>query len=51
MKEGILLVVVGPENLATISRKYSMHRAIVVELVLKRAVKLVALEPYPQRYR
>ena len=45
LKDGVLLVLVDPENLAAISQKYSMHLAIVVESVLRRAVKSVVLNP------
>ena len=44
LKDGVLLVLVDPENLAAISQKYSMHLAIVVESVLRRAVKSVVLK-------
>ncbi|HEX7563035.1 MAG TPA: hypothetical protein VF396_07235 [Bradyrhizobium sp.] len=45
LKDGVLLVLVDPENLAAINQKYSMHLAIVVESVLRRAVKSVVLNP------
>jgi hypothetical protein len=45
VKKGVLLVLVDPEHLAAINRKYSMHLAIVVESVLRRAVKSVVLNP------
>ena len=45
VKDGVLLVLVDPENLAAINQKYSMHLAIVVESVLRRAVKSVVLNP------
>jgi hypothetical protein len=45
VKDGVLLVLVDPENLAAINQKYSLHLAIVVESVLRRAVKSVVLNP------
>ena len=45
VKDGVLLVLVDPENLAAINREYSMHLAIVVESVLRRAIKSVVLNP------
>jgi hypothetical protein len=45
VKDGVLLVLVDSENLAAINQKYSMHLAIVVESVLRRAVKSVVLNP------
>jgi hypothetical protein len=45
VKDGVLLVLVDPENLATINREYSMHLAIVVESVLRRAIRSVVLNP------
>ena len=45
VKDGVLLVLVDPENLAAINQKYSLHLAIVVESVLRRAVKSVVLKP------
>jgi len=43
--DGALLVLVDPENLAAINQKYSLHLAIIVESVLRRAVKSVVLNP------
>jgi hypothetical protein len=45
VKDGVLLVLVDPENLAAINQEYSMHLAIVVESVLRRAVKSIVLNP------
>jgi len=45
VKDGVLLVLVDPENLAAINQKYSLHLAIIVESVLRRAVKSVVLNP------
>ena len=45
VKDGVLLVLVDPENLAAINQEYPMHLAIVVESVLRRAVKSVVLNP------
>jgi hypothetical protein len=45
VKAGVLLVLVDPESLAAINREYSMHLAIVVESVLRRAVKSIVLKP------
>ena len=45
VKDGVWLVLVDPENMTAINRKYSMHLAIVVESVLRRAVKSVVLNP------
>jgi hypothetical protein len=45
VKDGVLLVLVDPENPAAINQKYSLHLAIIVESVLRRAVKSVVLNP------
>jgi hypothetical protein len=45
VREGVLLFLVASENLAVIDSKYSMHLAIVVKSVLRRAVKSGVLNP------
>jgi hypothetical protein len=45
VKAGVLLVLVDPENLATINPEYSVPLAIVVESVLRRAIRSVVLNP------
>jgi hypothetical protein len=49
VKDGALLVLVNPDKLDAISRKYSIHLAVVAESVLKHAVKSVVLGPHPER--
>ncbi|QDW38687.1 hypothetical protein FFI89_016955 [Bradyrhizobium sp. KBS0727] len=49
VKDGVLLVLVDPDKLPAISHSYSIHLAVAVESVLKRAVKSVALKPRPER--